>query len=263
MTESRRISSRDNPLFREFAELAHSARERRKLGRSVLEGIHLCEAFLQCRGQPRAVLASESGLRHPEVGPLLARHGVQAAVVTDELFEAVSTVGHGVGLAFTIDTPRPALPVAIETDAVYLDRVQDPGNVGTLLRSCAAAGVTTVLTAPGTAWCWSPKVLRAGMGAHFALSIHEAVPWSAVRARLRVEPIGTRATHADSLFGADLRAPSLWLLGNEGEGLSAEIAADVSRWLRIPQARGVESLNVAAAAAVCLFEQRRQRGLAG
>jgi TrmH family RNA methyltransferase len=120
-----------------------------------------------------------------------------------------------------------------------------------------------VLTAPGTAWCWSPKVLRAGMGAHFALSIHEAVPWSAVRARLRVEPIGTRATRADSLFGADLRAPSLWLLGNEGEGLSAEIAADVSRWLRIPQARGVESLNVAAAAAVCLFEQRRQRGLAG
>jgi TrmH family RNA methyltransferase len=263
VTEPRRISSRDNPLFREVAELAHSARERRKLGRSVLEGIHLCEAFLQCRGRPRAALASESGLRHPEVGPLLARHGVQPVVVTDELFEAISTLAHGVGLAFTIDTPRPALPVAIEADAVYLDRVQDPGNVGTLLRSCAAAGVATVLTAPGTAWCWSPKVLRAGMGAHFALSIHEAVPWAAVRARLRVEPIGTRAARADSVFSADLRAPSLWLLGNEGEGLSEEIAADVSRWLRIPQSGGVESLNVAAAAAVCLFEQRRQRGLAG
>jgi TrmH family RNA methyltransferase len=260
-TAPRRISSRDNPLFREVAELAHSARERRKLGRSVLEGIHLCEAFLLAGSRPRAAVASDSGLRHPEVGPLLARHGIEPAVVTDELFEVITTLQHGVGLAFTIDTPRPGLPPVIEADAIYLDRVQDPGNVGTLLRSCAAAGVATVLTAPGTAWCWSPKVLRAGMGAHFGLSIHEAVPWATVRARLRVGAIGTRAGRADTLYSVDLRAPSLWVLGNEGEGLSEEIAADVERWVRIPQARGVESLNVAAAAAVCLFEQRRQRGL--
>jgi TrmH family RNA methyltransferase len=97
------------------------------------------------------------------------------------------------------------------------------------------------------------------MGAHFHLSIHEAVPWSAVRARLAVEAIGTRAAEAESLFDADLRGGALWLLGNEGEGLSDEIAADVARWVRIPQADGVESMNVAAAAAVCLFEQRRQR----
>jgi TrmH family RNA methyltransferase len=117
-----------------------------------------------------------------------------------------------------------------------------------------------VLTAPGTAWCWSPKVLRAGMGAHFHLSIYEAVPWRTVRSRLAAEPVGTRATDARSLFDADLRAPVLWLLGNEGEGVSSEIAADVGHWIRIPQCEGVESLNVGAAAAICLFEQRRQRG---
>jgi TrmH family RNA methyltransferase len=259
----RRIASRDNATFREVAELAHSARERRRLGRSVLEGVHLCEAWLRRHGAPRLAVATGAGLAHPEVAPLLARHRVVPVELADELFAAVSTLQHGVGIAFVVDTPRPGLPAAIDRDALYLDRVQDPGNVGTLLRSCAAAGVDTVLTAPGTAWCWSPKVLRAGMGAHFHLAIHEAVPWSAVRARLAVEPIGTRALDAPSLFEADLRAPALWLLGNEGEGLSAEIEADVARWLSIPQAPGVESLNVAAAAAVCLFEQRRQRGVRG
>jgi TrmH family RNA methyltransferase len=256
----RRIASRDNATFREVAELAHSARERRRLGRSVLEGVHLCEAWLRRHGTPRLAVATAAGLAHPEVAPLLARHRVAPVELADELFAAVSTLQHGIGIAFVVDTPRPGLPEAIDRDALYLDRVQDPGNVGTLLRSCAAAGVGTVLTAPGTAWCWSPKVLRAGMGAHFHLSIHEAVPWSAVRARLAVAPIGTRAIDAPSLFETDLRAPALWLLGNEGEGLSDEIEADVSRWVRIPQAPGVESLNVAAAAAVCLFEQRRQRG---
>ncbi len=259
----RRITSRDNPTFREVAELAHSARERRRLGRSVLEGVHLCEAWLQRHGVPRIAVATAAGLAHPEVAPLLARHRVVPLELADDLYAAVSTLQHGVGLAFVVDTPRPGLPASIDRDAVYLDRIQDPGNVGTLLRSCAAAGVGTVLTAPGTAWCWSPKVLRAGMGAHFHLSIHESVPWSAVRARLGVAPIGTRAADAPSLFEADLRAPTLWLLGNEGEGLSEEIAADVGRWVRIPQAAGVESMNVAAAAAVCLFEQRRQRAARG
>ncbi|MFM1991790.1 MAG: hypothetical protein RJA99_4747 [Pseudomonadota bacterium] len=259
----RRITSRDNVAFRELAELCRSAKERRRLGRSVLEGIHLCEAWLQRHGAPHAAFATDAGIGHAEVGPLLARHGLTPTVLADELFTAVSTVQHGVGLVFVIDTPRPGLPSSIDADAVYLDRLQDPGNVGTLLRSCAAAGVRTVLTAPGTAWCWSPKVLRAGMGAHFHLSLHEAVPWAAVRARLAIDAIGTRVQGAASLFDADLRAPALWLLGNEGEGLSDEIAADVARWVRIPQADGVESMNVAAAAAVCLFEQRRQRLAAG
>ena len=259
----RRITSRDNPSFREVAELANSARERRRAGRSVLEGVHLCEAWLQRHGAPRIAVATAAGLAHPEVATLLARHRIVPLELADELFAAVSTLQHGVGLAFVVDTPRPGLPATIAGDALYLDRIQDPGNVGTMLRSAAAAGIGTVLTAPGTAWCWSPKVLRAGMGAHFHLSIHESVPWSAVRGRLAVEPVGTRAADASSLFETDLRAPSLWLFGNEGEGLSAEIAPDVARWVRIPQAPGVESMNVAAAAAVCVFEQRRQRGARG
>lgn len=259
MSAPRRITSHDNAVFRTVRELAHSARERRRAGRSVLEGVHLCESWLVHHGAPPLAIASDSALAHAEIAALLQRHRLQPTVVSDALFTDLSTLQQGPGLAFVVDTPRPALPDAIAHDAVYLDRIQDPGNVGTLLRSAAAAGIGRVVTAPGTAWCWSPKVLRAGMGAHFRLAIHEAIPWSAVRNRLAVTAVGTRATRADLLYDTDLVPPVLWLFGNEGEGLSDEVAADVNRWVRIPQAHGVESLNVAAAAAVCLFEQQRQR----
>lgn len=263
MSAPRRITSTDNPEFRAVRDLAHSARERRRHGRSVLEGVHLCESWLAHCDAPRSALASDSALAHPEVAALLARHRLRPTVLADALFAELSTLQHGVGIAFVVDTPRPALPAAIDADALYLDRIQDPGNVGTLLRTAAAAGVGRVITAPGTAWCWSPKVLRAGMGAHFALAIHEAVPWPTVRARLAVPTIGTRPALAQTLWDCDLREDTLWLFGNEGEGLSADLAADVRRWVRIPQEGGVDSLNVAAAAAVCLFEQRRQRASRG
>jgi TrmH family RNA methyltransferase len=261
MTSARRITSRDNPLLREVAQLAHSARDRRRAGRSVLEGIHLCEAYLQqpLHWRPHLAIVSDSGAAHPQVSPLLLAHGLDPIRVTDELFATLSTLQQGVGIAFVIDTPRLDLPDILHDDLVFLDRVQDPGNVGTLLRNCAAAGVGTVVTAPGTAWCWSPKVLRAGMGAHFHVRIHEAVPWSTLRPRITGRIVGTRVQPAHSLYDTDLRGPTAWLFGSEGEGLSPEVTPDVQAWVGIPQQTGVESLNVAAAAAVCLFEQRRQR----
>lgn len=263
MSTARRITSRDNPFLRELVELAHSARERRRQRRSVLEGVHLCQAYIERIGLPAVAVVSESGLTHPEVGALVAHYGLQPTLLTDDLFRQLSVVQNGIGIAFAVETPAPALPIRLESDAVYLDRLQDPGNVGTILRSCAAAGVASVFTAPGTAFCWSPKVLRAAMGAHFFLSIYESVPWAVLEPRLAVEATGTRVRQSDSLWKADLRAPRIWLLGNEGEGLSDEASEAVGRWLRIPQQPGVESLNVAAAAAVCLFEQARQRAMGG
>jgi len=159
-----------------------------------------------------------------------------------------------------VDTPRPTLPDRLVDDAVYLDRVQDPGNVGTVLRTCAAVGVRRVITSPGTAFCWSPKVLRAAMGAHFHLDIHEGVPPSELLARLAVEAVATTADAPAGLWQADLRGPRVWLLGNEGQGLEAALlAAPGVRRVSIPQSEAVESLNVGVAAAVCLYEQLRQR----
>jgi len=258
----KRIASRENPLYRELALVAGSARERRKRDACLLEGVHLCEAFLEGGGAPRRAVVSTSGLANAEVAALVRRLREPAVELADALFGALSSVEHGVGVAFLVDTPRPGLPARIDHDCVYLDRLQDPGNVGTILRSCAGAGVGRVVTAPGTAQCWSPKVLRAGMGAHFHVAIHESVPWAEVRARV-TGPV--RATLADGdtvLFRADLRAPGVWLLGHEGEGLAAELVADATQRLAIPQSAGVESLNVGVAAALCLFEQVRQRRFA-
>lgn len=257
---SRRIVSRDNPLFRELLQLAGSAQERRRQQASLVEGIHLCDAYLRRFGSPRRAMVSEGALDHPQVRELLARLDAQPVVLSEALFRALSAVEHGVGIVLLIDTPRPALPARIVTDSVYLDRIQDPGNVGTILRTCAAAGVRRVVTAPATAWCWSPKVLRAAMGAHFHLEIHEAVGWAELSPRLRVEIRATAAGAPGSLWEADLRAPALWLFGQEGGGLADGLLAAATRTVSIPQSAAVESLNVGVAAALCLYEQLRQRG---
>lgn len=255
----KRIVSRDNPTFRELLALSGSARERRRLGLSLLEGVHLCEAWLDRFGAPRQALVTETALAQPEVAALLSRLSSPPVLLADPLFHALSSVEHGVGIAFVGVTPVAAIPDRVDEDAVYLDRLQDPGNVGTILRTCAAVGVRRVFTAPQTVWCWSPKVLRAGMGAHFHVRIHESVDWSALAPRLRVPVRATTAVGAVDLYEADLRAPGLWVLGREGQGVDPVLLAAAGTRVAIPQDPAVESLNVGVAAAVCLYEQLRQR----
>jgi TrmH family RNA methyltransferase len=256
----RQITSRDNPTFKQIAGIASSARERRKAGASFIEGIHLCQAYLQRHGRPLVVVHTHGASADPDARRWALVDAPQRYALSEAMFREISQVENGVGLAYVIETPSPMLSQRIEGDAVYLDRIQDPGNVGALLRACAAAGVACVITAPGTASCWSPKVLRAGMGAHFALHIHEGIPFATLMPRLSMPVFVTLADAAESLYRADLTSPCLWVFGNEGSGVSDEIVAAAQRRIRIPQAPLVESLNVANAGALCLFEQRRQRG---
>ncbi|MBP8309105.1 MAG: RNA methyltransferase [Burkholderiaceae bacterium] len=265
---SRKISSRDNPAFKQLLRITASARERRQLGVSFIEGIHLCESYLGRFGVPRQVVHTDAALADPQVRALVeaARDAGPAELLGGRcvelgagLFGELSQVEHGIGIAYVIDTPADRLPEVIDADALYLDGLQDPGNVGTILRTCAAVGVNRVITAPGTAWCWSPKVLRAGMGAHFALEIHESIAWDRVLPLLRLPMMATAAQARQTVWQADLRAPRLWLFGAEGSGLDPERQAPGLDWVSIPQRPAVESLNVAVAAAVCLFEQLRQR----
>ena len=259
LASARRIASRDNPLYRELLQLAgvSGARKRREV--CLIEGIHLCEAFLTTGAAPIRVVVADDALQNPQVLDLLQRFGLDPVILSASLYRPLSAVEHGVGLAIVIDTPRPVLPQRLEQDALYLDRLQDPGNVGTILRTCAAVGIRTVITAPGTAGCWSPKVLRAGMGAHFHLSIHESVAWSELSARIAMEVRATTAAATTLLWNTDLSAPALWLLGQEGSGLAPELLSQATRQVAIPQSESVESLNVGVAAALCLYEQMRQR----
>ncbi|MCG1042333.1 RNA methyltransferase [Mycetohabitans sp. B8] len=256
------ITSRDNPLFKHLKALTVPAQQRKR-GQALFEGLHLAEAYLDSVGQPVHCVLTESALAQVQTAQIVARLDPSRLVrFSDALFSQLSTLVNGIGIAFVVDVrPRP-LPERVETTCVVLDGVQDAGNVGSILRSAAAAGIGDVFCSPGTAHAWSPKVLRAGMGAQFLLRVHEQVEAADVLARLAVPVFVTDSHDAQALYDVDLSGPLAWVFGNEGAGVSAEWRAAVGRRVTIPQPGGMESLNVAAAAAVCFFEQCRQRRVA-
>ncbi len=176
----------------------------------------------------------------------------------DPLYAAMSQVEHGVGILFVIDTPTLTLPASLSVSAVLLDNLQDPGNVGSILRSAAAAGITQVYCSAGTAFCWSPKVLRAAMGAHFVIEIHENVDLAALIRASGVAVLATSGYAEQRLYEMDLKRPVAWLMGHEGQGVADDLLALATHRVVVPHRGQIESLNVAACAAVCFFEHLRQ-----
>ena len=254
------IRSRENPRFKVLRQLATSTRERRKAGLALLDGMHLISAYRASGGVPEQLILSQSGAANAEAARLAAgASGQGVLVLADSLFSEVAQVATPTGIVALIRTPKPGpLPRTIER-CVMLENIQDAGNLGSILRSVAAAGISTVLLSQGCAFAWSPKVLRAGMGAHFSLDIFDNVDLEAAAQRLSGRLICAGSHAEKSLYQADLRGPLAWAFGNEGSGLSATLTAAAAEQLRIPMPGKTESLNVAAAAAICLFEQVRQR----
>ena len=250
-----RIASRDNALLVRLRGLVHQAGGYRKHGLVVLEGEHLCSAWLQHGGEPaQHAVASETGWQSDAVRAL-AGAALKVAVVGDALMAGIASLATPPPIVFAVARPE-SPPLDPQAASVVLDRLQDAGNVGSILRSAAAFGFRQVIALQGTAGLWSPKVLRAAMGGHFGLTLIEGAGTESVAA-LRVPLLGTSSHAAQALGDAALPWPCAWLVGNEGEGMSAELAARCSRQLRIPQPGGQESLNAAAAAAVCLYESMR------
>lgn len=253
------ITSKDNPAFRALRALSLESRSRREAGRTVLDGVHLIEACLAAGLVPDSLWLSESGLLNPEIAKLIAGLGqVRQVVLPDSLFAQGAPTDSPTGVMAVMVIP-PAAVVDAKGTVLVLDGVQDAGNVGTLLRTAAAAGVDQVWLTPGCAAAWSPRVLRAGMGAQFCLSIAEGVDALAALKDTDSAIIATSLGTSDSVFDADLRGPTVWLFGAEGRGLSSPLQARATRLLTIPMPGKIESLNVAASAAICLFEQVRQR----
>lgn len=250
------ITSRDNPLLQRLRRGLQSPAGYRRAGQVWLEGDHLCRAAL-ARGVPvRLAVATPEAWAQPALAPLLAAVAEQL-VLPAPLFATLSELPSPAAIGFVLDLPpAPALDPAAPT--VVLDRVQDAGNVGSVLRSASAFGFAQVVALAGTAALWSPKVLRAGMGAHFGLRLVEQASPDDLAA-LRV-PLLATSSHADAVLPrADLPWPCAWVLGHEGQGIAAELQARCALTVAIPQPGGEESLNVAAAAAVCLYESARRR----
>ncbi len=255
----KRIDSYANPRFKELRLLVESSRERRKSGRSILDGAHLVSAYQELVGQPERIAVSRLGLENREIRALLDRmKEVETVVLSDTLFKALSSVATPTGILAVVETPGPG-PLPREMDScVMLEDLQDPGNLGSILRTCAAAGIRHVLLSRNAVHAWSPRVLRAGMGAHFALSIYEGIDLRAAAREFPGKRVATRQRSSQTLFDTDLTGSLALLFGNEGAGLSPGLLATADAVVSIPMPGKTESLNVAAAAAVCLFERVRQ-----
>ena len=256
----KQILSPHNTRLKHLAKLGVSAKYRRECRQTVLEGAHLLDALLQTGARPQQVYVAADRLDDGEIQGLLARL-VQEDVtaVGGGLLAKASALSDGGGLLALAEIPAAAAPPQ-SGDCVVLERIQDPGNIGTILRSAAAAGVKNVVLGRDCADVWSPKVLRAAMGAHFLLGLYPDTDLAQWLPRYR-EPLRVTALDpgAQSLYAFDLRRPCGWLFGNEGSGVSDEARRAAAGSVVIPMAGATESLNVAMAATVCLFEQMRQR----
>jgi len=266
MSAWQEIRSRDNPQVRAIRRWLNESSFRKREPWIVLEGDHLLTAALQAGWMPEAVFIEEG--REARFAPIVARlpPSCLRVRVASSVLRALAATETPVGIVarFARRTLALAPQELAGRDLVLLDGVQEPGNVGAILRTAAAAGVGAVLLGPGCADPWAPKVLRAAMGAHFVLpfaQIDDPAPWFAAR-RGRVFATAL-AEKAVPLYALDLKAPALWLFGAEGAGVRPEWLATADSCVRIPMPGAMESLNVAAAAAVCLFEAVRQRSGGG
>ncbi len=268
------IESSANPKLKRWRKIAREARAMRREGSTLVEGLHLLEVVLEALESPdrtqrpdvRAVMLSEHAT--DEAGDLAIRLAERAGVrvygLLGSLYDELSPVEHGAGcmceIALPVENPEDDTPWS--DDLLYLDGVQDAGNAGTLVRTAVAAGVRTIVASPKTAQLWSPKVLRAGMGAHFGARIIENVTAETLRSRFAGRILAADARGGEDLFAADdyTAAGSVcWVMGAEGPGVSEEALAVADARYYIPIEKACESLNVGAAAAVCLFDARRRR----
>jgi TrmH family RNA methyltransferase len=255
------IQSSANPQFKSWLRLVQASRQIRRAGMTLAEGAHLLAAALDAGIQPLGVIWRGQTVPGAELTALLKRLAapVPQWQLAPALFDQLSPVEHGSGLLALLPVPSTPLPVQLAQDMLYLDGVQDPGNVGAILRTAAAAGVRHVLCAEGTALAWTPKVLRAAMGAHFQLALYEQVSVDQARDALSGTWLVAQAHQATDLWQLTWPAGAVgWIFGSEGAGPRPDTAAMADQAVTISCSGLVESLNVAAATAVCLFERRRR-----
>lgn len=252
------ITSRDNPFFKMLVKLSSSAKFRREESLTLLDGAHLIAAYLDSGKPPVHLLLNATAACNEEITALLAR--LDSVVVTqldDKLFAEVSELKTPTGILALIPIIVPVSTTA--RFALLLEDIQDPGNLGSILRSAAAAGCDAVFLSQGCADAWSPKVLRAAMGGHFALRIYQQQNLFDVAQQFSGQLFATSLQATQSLYQSQLQGDIAFMVGNEGAGLSDELLALASHKITIPMSGKIESLNAAAAAAICLFEAVRQR----
>lgn len=252
------ISSKDNRAIKALKK--YLTQPHRSDERMVIEGIHAAQVFLAQSGQPLMVWVGQSGQNLSEIQALLQMVQCPIFCVSDALFRELSILSQGVSVLFEVARPSQSIMINSVGHVLLLDGIQDAGNMGSILRSAAAAGIREVILNHRCVNPFSPKVLRAAVGAHFSLNIVEVESLNGTIGLLKKKDLSilVASSHAsDSVYDTNLASPVAWLLGNEGSGVSDELMDLADKQVSIPMVVG-ESLNVAAAAAVCFFETSRQ-----
>lgn len=255
------VESRQNDTLKALRKLVSDPGGYRHAGRAWIEGEHLCRALLEHGRKPREAVVTASAWAQP-AWKRLAEAAPEITVIPDAAMKDLSGLESPAPLAFLVDVPASGGAAKTGVRTLVLDRLQDPGNAGSLLRSAAAMDFKQVVALRGTVALWSPKVLRAGMGAHFGLDVVEGASPATLKA-LGVPLVATHLRASQRLHEAALPDPLAWVLGHEGQGVDDEIADACDLRVVIPQPGGEESLNVAAAGAICLYETARRKAAAG
>ena len=250
------IVSRDNPIFKYQKKLAESARERRAEGKTLLDGVHLIESYCAAFGDPELIIIPE-GKSSLEATQLMQHlEHVSTMMFPTLMFAELTPVSSSTGILAIVKTPNIAPPNTVKF-ALMLEDIQDPGNLGSMIRTALGAGVQAIYLSKGCTDAWSPKALRGGQGAQFYVPIIEGVDIVGAMQNFAGNTYATTMA-GESLYMQDLTQPSAFVIGNEGAGLSKKVMEAASHQISIPMNKNLESLNVAVAAAVCLFERARQ-----
>ena len=252
------LESKDNAKIKHLRGLIELNSARKKNQQTVLEGIHLCLAWLQQQNKIASLFTTEKALEHPDLEKIIDQYPGHVFVISESLYKDLSILDTTLPCLAIIDLPQNSQDIDFSKNTLILENVQDPGNVGTLLRSAAAANIKQIICTQGSASLWSPRVLRAGMGAHFSLSCFENIELKDILSKFEIPVFVTSSHRSTSLYSQDLTQACVWILGNEGQGAS-DYALEHAQAVAIPQPGGQESLNVAIAGSICFFEMVRQR----
>lgn len=257
MTETA-ITSRDNAIFKRLRKLAESARARRAARMTLLDGEHLLAAYVDAGGQPHTLVRAAS-FATERFEPWAARcPGTKCVALPDALFAELAPVNTPSGVLAEVAWLMPPAIAAIPL-VIVLDDIQDPGNLGAMLRTGAAAGATLAVLSRGCHDPWSPKALRGGQGAQFVLPILNGVDLADWLQAFDGDSVALTLSDDSDFYALDLGGPLALVAGNEGAGVSAAVCDAATARAQIPMAGRVESLNASAALAVAVFETARQR----
>lgn len=255
------ITSSNNPLIKNVKMLLTSSSARSKQGKTVIEGLTVCSLYVEKYGSPVICIMAEDVKSEISSSILskLTDLGTDVLIVPRSVYSSFSNLDNGEGVCFVVEIPSGSeLAGALNESALLIDRLQDPGNMGTIMRTAVAAGIKEVYCSNGTVSLWSPKVLRSAMGAHFKLNIYESVELKEVIDSSLVKVLATSSHSKSTIYQEDLNQKIAWLIGNEGRGVKQDLLEICDGTVAIPHKGEIESLNVSIATAICLFEHMRQ-----